>query len=361
MCLGHTLLPRSLHFELPGDAIGDFQCKGGFADVLKYECHGHEVAVKALRVNAQALQEVTKMFYKEVITWKNLRHPNVLPLLGVVMTENKFAMISEWMTNGNINQFVRARRDANRFQLVTDVAEGLIHMHRNGMIHGDLKGENILIDQTGSARLADFGLLTITSDTTNITSSNSFLEGGTYLRMSPELLDPEKFNFKDNRPTKSSDCYALGMTVYEVLSGRLPFYHYEDCTSYFIIAKVLDGAHPQRPQGAEGTWFINAVWSILERCWATNPADRPKVKDVRRCMEKNARSWIPARQVTTGSATADSSGRGMLHEGGASSSEATLRLLPGLSLEGDANKIRYLLSLTIPQFPLATPWTRPLG
>jgi hypothetical protein len=195
--------------------------------------------------------------------------------------------------------------------------------------------ENILIDQTENARLADFGLLTITSDTTNITSSNSFLEGGTYLRMSPELLDPEKFDFKDNRPTKSSDCYALGMTVYEVLSGRLPFYHYEDCTSYAIIAKVLDGEHPQRPQGAEGTWFTNSVWSILERCWATNPADRPKVKDVRRCLEKNARSWIPPRQVTTGSATADSSGRGMLHEGGASSSEATLRLLPGLSLEGD--------------------------
>jgi serine/threonine protein kinase len=66
------------------------------------------------------------MFYKEVITWKNLRHPNVLPLLGVVMTENKFAMISEWMTNGNINQFVRARRDANRFQLVSALFELLI-------------------------------------------------------------------------------------------------------------------------------------------------------------------------------------------------------------------------------------------
>lgn len=59
------------------------------------------------------------MFYKEVITWKNLRHPNVLPLLGVFMTETKFAMVSEWMTNGNINQFVAVRQDANRFQLVS--------------------------------------------------------------------------------------------------------------------------------------------------------------------------------------------------------------------------------------------------
>ena len=58
-------------------------------------------------------------FCKEVITWKALRHPNVLPLLGVVVTGNQFAMVSEWMTNGNINQFVKAHQDANRFELVS--------------------------------------------------------------------------------------------------------------------------------------------------------------------------------------------------------------------------------------------------
>ena len=52
------------------------------------------------------------------MTWKALRHPNVLPLLGVIMTETRFAMVSEWMANGNINQFVRAHQDANRFELV---------------------------------------------------------------------------------------------------------------------------------------------------------------------------------------------------------------------------------------------------
>jgi hypothetical protein len=52
------------------------------------------------------------------LTWKALNHPNVLPLLGVVMTETQLAMVSEWMTNGNINQFVAAHRDVNRFELV---------------------------------------------------------------------------------------------------------------------------------------------------------------------------------------------------------------------------------------------------
>jgi len=57
-------------------------------------------------------------FCKEVVTWKALRHQNVLPLLGVTMSNNQFTMVSEWMINGNINEFSKAHRDANRFELV---------------------------------------------------------------------------------------------------------------------------------------------------------------------------------------------------------------------------------------------------
>ena len=59
------------------------------------------------------------MFCKGFVPWKTLQHLNVLPLLGVKMTENEFAMVSEWMPNGDINQFVSARQDANRFELVS--------------------------------------------------------------------------------------------------------------------------------------------------------------------------------------------------------------------------------------------------
>jgi hypothetical protein len=61
---------------------------------------------------------IAQTFCKEVVTWKSLRHPNVLPLLGVTMGKKLFAMVSEWMVNGNINEFVEAHRDANRFELV---------------------------------------------------------------------------------------------------------------------------------------------------------------------------------------------------------------------------------------------------
>ena len=82
---------------------------------------------------------------------------------------------------------------------------------------------NIMIDKEGNARLADFGLLPIVSDSTYpITTTSS--EGAWTIRwMSPKLLDTERFCSKNSSPTKESDCYALGMVILEVLTGKIPF------------------------------------------------------------------------------------------------------------------------------------------
>jgi len=64
------------------------------------------------------ISAVTQTFCREVLAWKALRHPNVLPLLGVTIGERLFAMVSEWMVNGNIVDFVEAHWEANRFELV---------------------------------------------------------------------------------------------------------------------------------------------------------------------------------------------------------------------------------------------------
>ena len=121
--------------------------------------------------------------------------------------------------------------------------------------------------------------------------------------MSPELFDPEKFGLKDSRPTKHSDCYALGMVVYEVLSGQAPFHGYG---SYAIVAKVSRGERPRRTRGAEGRWFTKGIWRILERCWAPRPDDRPGIEDVLRCLEEVSRFRIPLCQMVANPQTADS-------------------------------------------------------
>jgi len=113
--------------------------------------------------------------------------------------------------------------------------------------------------------------------------------------MSPELFD--------GRPTRSSDCYALGMVIYEVLSGRVPFFRYH---GYAVVAKILKGERPRRPQGGEGEWFMDEIWSILERCWEANPGDRPRIKDVLQCLGNVSGSWmIPSPQAVAGPSTAN--------------------------------------------------------
>ena len=136
---------------------------------------------------------------------------------------------------------------------------------------------NILIDQAGHARLADFGLLSIISDPKYLLSSSSHTQGGTARWMSPERINPERFGYKDGRPTISADCYALGMVAYEIVSGKPPFHKHADLT---VITKVLEGERP--PQGCR---FTNSLWKMLEMCWAPQPNDRPSIEAVLRCLE----------------------------------------------------------------------------
>jgi len=107
--------------------------------------------------------------------------------------------------------------------------------------------------------------------------------------MSPELLEPDLFGFKDSRPTKKSDCYALGMVILEVLSGRAPFSRYNRFT---VMRKVVEGEHPERPQ-AEGAWFKGGLWEILERCWSPQPKDRPTVEAVLERLKQVSTTWQP--------------------------------------------------------------------
>ena len=107
--------------------------------------------------------------------------------------------------------------------------------------------------------------------------------------MSPELLHPQLCGLEDSRPTKESDCYALGMVILEVLSGQAPFARNNGVT---VMRKVLDGERPEKP---EEVWFTDDLWGTLKQCWSPHPGTRPTVKAILECLDSVSLA------ITTGS------------------------------------------------------------
>ena len=108
---------RSMEGRTPG-ARGCSQSPQGICDKQPRPDYKGETPAVFQRAYFDWLSLIIQRFCKEVVTWKALHHQNVLPLLGVTMGDGHFAMVSEWMINGNIKEFVEAHRDVNRFELV---------------------------------------------------------------------------------------------------------------------------------------------------------------------------------------------------------------------------------------------------
>jgi hypothetical protein len=118
------------------DITGNVLYRGGFADIRKGNYSGQDVAVKVIRTYSDGdlqkiigvshwsyftyhnIDRIMQRFCKEVVTWKFLRHPNVLPLRGVTRQDSRLAMISNWMADGNINEFVKSHPEVDRLDLV---------------------------------------------------------------------------------------------------------------------------------------------------------------------------------------------------------------------------------------------------
>ncbi|EIN09124.1 kinase-like protein, partial [Punctularia strigosozonata HHB-11173 SS5] len=177
-------------------------------------------------------------FCREAVFWKQLAHPNIVPFLGVSQSHN-LCIVSEWMAFGDVITYLQKFPRANRRQLVTDVACGLEYMHASAMIHGDIKGRNILVDGSRRARLGDFGLARTVLGPKSFTPSIS-RSGGTMRYMAPELAE----NSNPGQPTRETDVYAFAMASWEIFCGEQIFPHLPEWT---VFARVLSGERPLRP------------------------------------------------------------------------------------------------------------------
>ncbi|KAF8748201.1 protein kinase [Rhizoctonia solani] len=239
---------------------------------------GRDVAIKSIRLYGSLASlgrhKLEKSSVKELMVWARLYHPNVLRLLGICVFGGEIGMVSEWMPKGNVTEFTINHPNANKLKLCSEIADGLAYLHNEGIIHGDLKGGNVVIAADGSARLVDFGLAKLTEEALKFSTTSA--QRGTTRWMPHELMNPAE----ESRAviTFASDVYALGMTFLEIYTGNPPFMEMRN--DFQVMFAVIQGTLPQRPSPEASPQLINQMWDLMTWCWARNNERRPNAMTV---------------------------------------------------------------------------------
>ncbi|KAJ6514527.1 kinase-like domain-containing protein [Mycena vulgaris] len=258
-------------FTLSGlQKVGQQVAAGAFGDIWKGLIRGQSVSVKIMRLFRDVKAALLE-FGREALIWRQLSHPNLLPFFGLYYLDSRLCLVSPWMSNGHVLEFLEnAPPGTDRLSLILDIAMGLEYLHGKHVVHGDLKGMNILVTPSRRACLADFGLSSIadamTLRFTHSTSASA--RGGTARYQAPELIST------DNPNHFESDVYAFACVCYEILTGKAPFFEFpRDVT---VSIKVLEGLRPSRPE----TVPYDALWVLLQNCWEEQPVKRPDISQI---------------------------------------------------------------------------------
>ncbi|KAK7044762.1 kinase domain-containing protein [Favolaschia claudopus] len=243
--------------------VGQQVAAGAFGDIWRGIVRGQSVSIKVVRLFRDAqVRAAIQEFGREALIWRQLSHPNLLPFFGLYYLETRICLVSPWMSNGHILQFLEnAPPGTDRLSLMLDVAMGVEYLHGMCVVHADLKGSNILVTPSLRACVADFGLSSIVdSMSLRFTHSTaSFRGGGTARYQARELL------LNDMRPHYGSD----------ILTGLLPFFEYSMDAQ--VIFRVLEGFHPTRPETIR---FEDDLWVLLRECWDVLPSARPTASQI---------------------------------------------------------------------------------
>ncbi|GCE11591.1 serine/threonine protein kinase [Tengunoibacter tsumagoiensis] len=194
--------------------------RGGMADVyLAYDAHfERDVAIKVFK---REDEDLLRRFVREAHMMASLRHPHLIPVYDTGMSQldgmNLYYIVMPVMSGGSLRGLIRqsplSLQEACRY--ITDIGSALDYIHRQGIIHRDIKSSNVLLDEDGNCYLSDFGIARALADSSQMTSTGNVL--GTVDYMAPELFETNQ------KADQRSDFYSLGVLLFEMVTGALPF------------------------------------------------------------------------------------------------------------------------------------------
>ncbi|KAF8740278.1 kinase-like protein, partial [Rhizoctonia solani] len=241
------------------------------ANVYKLSLSNRQsIAVKC--VKHVTLYKKLKRAARELSCWSSYKHENILPVLGFAVVRGDLAMVSPWMSNGCVTEYVTRNPSCERLRLGIELTHAIVYLHGHNLVHGDIKGANVLVCDEGRVKVTDFGVSIMEHKEVEF-SATSTARGTQRWQQSPEIL------LGDSDSTKEGDVYALGMTLIEIYTGESP-YGSMNWTGHVMI-KVMSGQlRPSRPIALPPNNYGNKLWEIMNQCWATCPNERPTSEQV---------------------------------------------------------------------------------
>ncbi|KAK2464437.1 hypothetical protein APHAL10511_003585 [Amanita phalloides] len=244
---------------------------GGFGQVFKGTWGKTEVALKVLKIE-NGCAPGSSAVRREVAIWSQLSHPNVLQFLGANVLDGRPFIVMPYHKHGNVRDFITGNPACDRLQILYDMSLGLLYLHSRNIIHSDLKGANVLIDNSGKALLCNFGLSRVKADATSRTAKQgNNAPTGSRNWMAPELL-------MGGSQRKPCDVYSFGITIFEIYMNETPL----SSVDYGDFLELVGRKHvrPQRPDEDEAPELTDDVWDLAERCWTHIAKKRPITSQV---------------------------------------------------------------------------------
>lgn len=221
-----------------------------------------KVAIKVLRGDLSNDEKFIRRFKREALSVSNLSHPNIVEVYDVGEEDGNYYIVMEYIEGKTLKQLLQ-KRGALTLNEVTDImtqlTDGLAHAHEAYIIHRDIKPQNIMIEDNGLVKITDFGIA-MALNSTQLTQTNSVMGSVHY-------LPPEQANGKGS--TVKSDIYSLGILMYELLTGSVPF---KGDTAVEIALKHMKEKIPSIRK--QNPTIPQSVENIVLKATAKNPKNR---------------------------------------------------------------------------------------
>ncbi|GKV48528.1 hypothetical protein SLEP1_g55338 [Rubroshorea leprosula] len=236
---------------------------------------GTKVAVKTLGEEVFTDEEKVKAFRDELALLQKLRHPNVVQFLGAVTQSSPMMIVTEYLPKGDLRAYLKQRGALKRtlaVKFALDIARGMNYLHEHkpeAIIHRDLEPSNILRDDSGHLKVADFGLskLLIVANTVKEDKPVTCNEIS-WRYVAPEVYRNEEYETK-------VDVFSFALILQEMIEGCLPF-----PTKQENEVPKLYVANERPPFRAPAKHYAHSLKELIEQCWSEEPSKRPPFREI---------------------------------------------------------------------------------